>query len=185
VRDRWSIESWHWIRDVPLHEDKHRYKGNGAGVMGWLRTAGMNLLRFDDFKSLRAAMQAVIHNISVLLVRRPATTQWNGSTMAAPGYRAGQGFQAPSSGPELGLNMRDSTVVMALRKPGTETGCHCESAPGSGLILARREGCGRSAGAKPLLATTAMLMPTHGDRVAHDWRDRHLRSGPDPLVTYD
>ena len=26
VRDRWSIEnSWHWMRDVPLKEDVHRY----------------------------------------------------------------------------------------------------------------------------------------------------------------
>ncbi|WP_231605331.1 ISAs1 family transposase [Synechococcus sp. CBW1006] len=33
VRDRWSIECWHWIRDTQLHEDAHRYRGNGAGVM--------------------------------------------------------------------------------------------------------------------------------------------------------
>ena len=31
VRDRWSIEGWHWIRDTQLHEDAHRYRGNGAG----------------------------------------------------------------------------------------------------------------------------------------------------------
>ena len=30
VRDRWSIEGWHWIRDTQLHEDAHRYRGNGA-----------------------------------------------------------------------------------------------------------------------------------------------------------
>ncbi|MGL6133084.1 MAG: transposase, partial [Prochlorococcaceae cyanobacterium] len=24
VRDRWSIECWHWIRDTQLHEDDHR-----------------------------------------------------------------------------------------------------------------------------------------------------------------
>ena len=24
VRDRWSIEGWHWIRDTRLHEDAHR-----------------------------------------------------------------------------------------------------------------------------------------------------------------
>ena len=33
VRERWSLESWHWIRDTHLHEDKHRYCGNAAGVM--------------------------------------------------------------------------------------------------------------------------------------------------------
>jgi predicted transposase YbfD/YdcC len=30
VRDRWSIEGWHWIRDTQLDEDAHRYRGNGA-----------------------------------------------------------------------------------------------------------------------------------------------------------
>ena len=30
VRDRWSIEGWHWIRDTQLHEDAHHYRGNGA-----------------------------------------------------------------------------------------------------------------------------------------------------------
>ena len=25
VRDRWSIEGWHWIRDTQ-HEDAHRYR---------------------------------------------------------------------------------------------------------------------------------------------------------------
>jgi hypothetical protein len=30
VRDRWSIEGWHWITGTQLHEDPHRYRGNGA-----------------------------------------------------------------------------------------------------------------------------------------------------------
>jgi hypothetical protein len=33
VRGRWSVEGWHWIRDTQLHEDGHRYRGNGAGAM--------------------------------------------------------------------------------------------------------------------------------------------------------
>jgi predicted transposase YbfD/YdcC len=29
IRPRWSIEnSWHWVRDVPLREDAHRYREN-------------------------------------------------------------------------------------------------------------------------------------------------------------
>ena len=74
VRDRWSIECWHWIRDTQLHEDAHRYRGNGAGVMATLRTAALNLLRLGGFKSIRAGMQAVMHDIRVLLamaMRRP------------------------------------------------------------------------------------------------------------------
>jgi predicted transposase YbfD/YdcC len=75
VRDRWSIEGWHWIRDTQLHEDAHRYRGNGAGVMATLRTAATNLLRLAGFRSIRAGLQAVMHDITALLAmvrRRPA-----------------------------------------------------------------------------------------------------------------
>jgi hypothetical protein len=61
VRDRWSLEGWHWIRDTQLHEDAHRYRGNGAGVMATLRTAALNLLRLAGFRSIRAGLQAVMH----------------------------------------------------------------------------------------------------------------------------
>ena len=56
VRNRCSIEGWHWIRDTQLHEDAHRYQGNGAGVMGSLRTAALNLLRLAGFQSIRSGM---------------------------------------------------------------------------------------------------------------------------------
>ena len=67
VRDRWSIEGWHWIRDTQLHEDAHRYRGNGARAMATLRTAAMNLLRLSGFQSIRAGIQAVMHDIQALL----------------------------------------------------------------------------------------------------------------------
>ena len=67
VRDRWSIEGWHWIRDTQLHEEAHRYQGNGAGVMATLRTAALNLLRLAGFQSIRAGIQAVMHDITALL----------------------------------------------------------------------------------------------------------------------
>jgi hypothetical protein len=67
VRERWSIEGWHWIRDTQLHEDAHRYRGNGAGAMATLRTAALNLLRLAGFQSIRAGMQAVMHDITTLL----------------------------------------------------------------------------------------------------------------------
>ncbi len=72
VRDRWSIEGWHWIRDTQLHEDAHRYRGNGAGVMATLRTAAMNLLRLAGFHLIRTGLLAVMHDITALLamVRR-------------------------------------------------------------------------------------------------------------------
>ena len=49
VREHWSMESWHWIRDTKIHGDKHRYGGNGAGVMAALHTATVNLLRLVGF----------------------------------------------------------------------------------------------------------------------------------------
>ena len=61
MRDRWSIESWHWIRDTQLHEDAHRYRGNGAGALATLRTAALNPLRLGGFQSIRSGMQAVCH----------------------------------------------------------------------------------------------------------------------------
>ena len=54
VRDRWSIEGWQWIRDTQHHEDAHRYRGSGAGVMATLRTAALNLMRLAEFQSIRA-----------------------------------------------------------------------------------------------------------------------------------
>ena len=50
-----------------LHEDDHRYRGNGAGVMAALRTAAMNLLRLTGFGSIREGLQAVMHDITALL----------------------------------------------------------------------------------------------------------------------
>ena len=78
MRDRWSIECWHWIRDTQLHEDAHRYRGNGAGALASLRTAALNLLRLAGFQSIRAGMQAVMHDITALLAmvrRRPQPIQ--------------------------------------------------------------------------------------------------------------
>ena len=75
MRERWSLENWHWIRDTQLHEDAHRYGGNGAGMMAFLRTAGLNLLRFSGCQSIRAGIQAVTHDITALLamaLRQPA-----------------------------------------------------------------------------------------------------------------
>jgi hypothetical protein len=76
VRERWSVESWHWIRDTQLHEDKHRYRGNGAWVMAALRTGALNLLRLAGFDSIREGLQAVMHDITALLAmlrRQPKT----------------------------------------------------------------------------------------------------------------
>ena len=86
VRDRWSIEGWQWIRVTQLHEVAHRYRGNGAGAMDMLRTAALNLLRLDGFHSIRAGLQAEMHDITALMAstppRRPSAPE-KGSTQAS------------------------------------------------------------------------------------------------------
>jgi len=67
IQERWSIESWHWIRDTQLHEDKHRCHGNGAGVLAAMRTAALNLLRLAGFDSIREGLYAVMHDITALM----------------------------------------------------------------------------------------------------------------------
>jgi len=67
IRQRWSIESWHWIRDTQLHEDRYRYRGNGAGVQAAMRTAALNLLRLAGFDSIREDLYAGMHDIKALL----------------------------------------------------------------------------------------------------------------------
>jgi hypothetical protein len=69
VRQCWSLEGWHWIRDTQLQEEAHRYRGNGVGALASLWTAALNLLRMDGFQSIRSGMQAVSHDITALLVR--------------------------------------------------------------------------------------------------------------------
>jgi predicted transposase YbfD/YdcC len=67
IRERWSIGSWQWIRDTQLHEDRHRYRGNGAGVLAAMRTAALNLLSMARFDSIREGLSAVMHDIRALL----------------------------------------------------------------------------------------------------------------------
>ena len=69
VRQRWSIENeWHWVRDVQLGEDAHRYANRvGAPLFSFLRTVVMNLLRRGGFRSIHAGQQELAHDISRML----------------------------------------------------------------------------------------------------------------------
>ena len=69
VRQRWAIENqWHWPRDTQLGEDAHRYTHrNGVQVLALLRTMALNLLRWNGFRSIRAGLMAVAHDISRML----------------------------------------------------------------------------------------------------------------------
>ena len=49
LRDRWSIEGWHWIRDTQFHEDAPRYRGNGAGAMATPQTAALTCCGWSVF----------------------------------------------------------------------------------------------------------------------------------------
>ena len=41
LREGWSTEGWHWIRDTQLHKDAHAYSNTGAGAIAMLRTAAL------------------------------------------------------------------------------------------------------------------------------------------------
>ncbi len=69
VRNRWSIEnSWHWVRDVPLREDAHRYReDNGVQILATLRSLAINALRLDGIWSITEGIAALAHDIRGLL----------------------------------------------------------------------------------------------------------------------
>jgi hypothetical protein len=55
-------------RDTQLGEDAHRYaQRNGVQVLALLRTLALNLLRCNGFRSIRAGLMAVAHDISRML----------------------------------------------------------------------------------------------------------------------
>jgi predicted transposase YbfD/YdcC len=69
VRQRWAIENqWHWPRDTQLGEDAHCYtQRNGVQVLALIRTLALNMLRFNGFRSIRAGLMAVAHDIRRML----------------------------------------------------------------------------------------------------------------------
>ena len=69
VRQRWSIENeWHWVRDVQLGADAHRYANRvGAPLFSFLRTVVMNMLRQSGFRSIHAGQQELGHDITRML----------------------------------------------------------------------------------------------------------------------
>jgi Transposase len=69
IRQRWSIEnSWHWVRDVPLREDAHRYReDNGVQILATLRSMAINALRLEGIWSITEGIAALAHDIKGLL----------------------------------------------------------------------------------------------------------------------
>jgi len=84
VRNRWSIEnSWHWVRDVALREDAHRYREtNGVQIVAMLRTMAIYSLRLNGIWSVTEGIAALAHDIKGLLRllgwREPAEPQSSG-----------------------------------------------------------------------------------------------------------
>ena len=70
MRQHWAIKNeWqHWPRATQLVEDAHRYsQRKGVQVLALLRTLALNLLRCHGFRSIRAGLMAVAHDISRML----------------------------------------------------------------------------------------------------------------------
>ncbi len=82
VRNRWSIEnSWHWVRDVTLREDAHRYREtNGVQIVAMLRTMAINSLRLNGIWSVTEGTTALAHDIKGLL----RLLGWRGPELANP-----------------------------------------------------------------------------------------------------
>ena len=83
IRQRWSIEnSWHWVRDVPLREDAHRYReNNGVQILATLRSMAINALRLEGIWSITEGIAALAHDIKGLLTLlgwRPAAEKPSG-----------------------------------------------------------------------------------------------------------
>ena len=70
VRNRWSIEnSWHWVRDVTLREDAHRYReANGVQILAMLRNMAINSLGLNGIWSVTEGIAALAHDIKGLLM---------------------------------------------------------------------------------------------------------------------
>jgi len=69
VQQRWAIEnSWHWVRDVSLRDEAHRYReGNGVQILATLRSLAINALRLDGIWSITEGIAALAHAIKGLL----------------------------------------------------------------------------------------------------------------------
>jgi predicted transposase YbfD/YdcC len=70
VRNRWSIENpWHWVRDVAVREDAHRYRqANGVQIVATLRTMAINSLRLNGIWSVTEGIAALAHNIKRMMM---------------------------------------------------------------------------------------------------------------------
>lgn len=69
LRQCWAIENqWHWPRDTKLGEVAHHYdQRTGDQVFALLRTLALNMLRCNEFRSTRAGLMAVAHDIGRML----------------------------------------------------------------------------------------------------------------------
>jgi predicted transposase YbfD/YdcC len=76
VRDRWCIESRHWLRDIQLDEDDQRYGRPDEAVLATLRTLTINLLGLHCQHSVRVELAAVAHDITKLLAKAGIRPGW-------------------------------------------------------------------------------------------------------------
>lgn len=66
---RWAIENqWHWPRDTQLGDHAHRYSNRiGVQMLALLRALALNLLRTNDFPTIRASLFPLAHKTSRML----------------------------------------------------------------------------------------------------------------------
>ncbi|WP_071826362.1 ISAs1 family transposase [Acaryochloris sp. CCMEE 5410] len=68
VREHWGIENrLHWPKDVVFGEDDYRLEDEQA-LLNWsvLRTIGINILRLNDYQSLKTAMTKLANRVDII-----------------------------------------------------------------------------------------------------------------------
>ncbi len=107
VRQRWAIENeWHWVCDVQLGEHAHRYaERNGVQVLALLRTLGLRLLQTNGFRSIRAGLMAVTHDINRMLGwRAPSAGEGLTRLSVGPAVDVTRGGSGPDCSKTRDLN---------------------------------------------------------------------------------
>jgi predicted transposase YbfD/YdcC len=68
MRERWGIENrLHWLKDVVLGEDGHRFEDQQA-LLNWslFRTVAINVLRLNGFHSLKTALTKLANRVDMI-----------------------------------------------------------------------------------------------------------------------
>jgi predicted transposase YbfD/YdcC len=68
VRGHWSIESFHYVKDVTFNEDKWKIKTKNAPAnYSLIRNMIINIFRKNNFKNIQEAIEKCANNVHFML----------------------------------------------------------------------------------------------------------------------